>query len=1224
MQNEKPEIIDKRLEGRILIVDDEEDLVLVLADTLESRGYQVEVAHSAQSAREKADSFDAQVALLDVRLGRDSGTDLIAELEQVCPGIICVMMTAYAGVDSAVEALHRGAYDYLQKPLDMRYLMATLDRCFEKLRLESEKAAAEEALRESEERYRLIAENVTDVIWVADMDFCFTFVSPSVEHLRGYSAGEAMAQSLPEVLTPASLVRAIKILEEERENIERGKAQPRTVELEFKCKDGSTVQTESTVSVLYDEYENPIGYLGSTRDITERKQAEEALRESEERFRSIFENAVMGLYRTAPDGHILMANPALVHMLGYSSFDELTQLNLEEDGFKPEYPRSAFKQRIESEGQVIGLESAWVKDDGTTLFVRESAKAIRDKAGNTLYYEGTVEDITERKRAEEDIKQRNRELAILNATATVVSQSLNLDEILDAGLDKVMELVHSDVGGIYLADMEQGKASLVVHRGISKRFARQVESVSVNEKSWTAAAAEGKLRKFILSIEAILRDRVELKRILSAMKKEGLSLASGVPVLLHAKEEILGLMIVARRVTQRYSEAELQLLTSIGQQIALAIQNAQLYQAAQQELIERKRAEDQLRESEERYRNIVELAPEGILTMNLKGVITTCNTAFLRLTGFSRDEIVGKHFSKLPTLHPQKISQYVDMVNSLIRRKAPVPFSEFLWAHKDGTTRWGEAHVGLLKKGSRITGFQGILLDITERKRAEEERERLLIRNQEQARRMQQIMNSVPEGVLLLDSDGRVVLANPIAKRDLTVLADAKVGDLLTGLGDRPLAKVLTSPPTMGLWHEVKAAARTYEIIARPMEDRSESEGWVLVIRDVTQEREVQKRVQQQERLAAVGQLAAGIAHDFNNIMAVIVLYTQMGLGMSDLPPKLRERLKTISQQAKRATDLIQQILDFGRRAVLERRPMDLVPFLKEQVRLLERTLPESIKIDLSYGRDEYIVNADPTRMQQAVMNLAVNARDAMPEGGVLRIALSKTAATDEIRCKTCGQTIQGEWVCIAATDTGSGIPLDVLPHIFEPFFTTKAPGEGAGLGLAQVYGIVKQHEGHVEVSTKMEQGTTFSIGLPALAVPQPTVPTVETQISTKGQGEAVLVVEDDANMREALADTLELLNYQVLIAANGQDALDILAKHGHKIALVLSDLVMPVMGGKALFHVLKQQYPKVKMIMLTGHPMEKELKGLRAQGLSGYLLKPPSIEQLAQVVTQVLKEESE
>jgi PAS domain S-box-containing protein len=896
------------------------------------------------------------------------------------------------------------------------------------------------------------------------------------------------------------------------------------------------------------------------------------------------------------------------------------------------------------------------------------------------------------------------------------------------------------------------------------------------------------------------------------MEKEGLSLASSVPVLLHAKEEILGLMIVARRVAQPYSEAELQLLTSIGQQIALAIQNAQLYQAAQQELIERKRTEDQLRESEERYRNIVELAPEGILTMNLKGVITTCNTAFLRLTGFSKDEIVGKHFSKLPTLHPQKISQYVNMLNSVIRGKTPEPFSEFMWTHKDGTTRWGEAHVGLMKKGSKITGFQGILLDITERKRAEqllqslnraalameraltpeeiftavadefnklgfscmvlpmdesrsrlfpkylsyeagalkaaerlmglnredfsipietahiyrkvvwerktilientkeviqqilpepvrklagqivkvlkipksisaplvvedrvigvlsvqsddltepdiptitafahqvaaawrkaqlfgqaqqeiaerkrteEERERLLIQNQEQARQVRQIMNTVPEGVLLLDSAGRVALANPIAERDLTVLADAQVGDILTGLGDHPLAEVLTSPPTESLWHEVKAAARTFEVIARPMENRPESEGWVLVTRDVTQEREVQQRVQRQERLAAVGQLAAGIAHDFNNIMATIVLYAQMVAQVEGLSDRDRERMATINQQAQHATNLIQQILDFSRRSMLERQPLDLLLLLKEAVKLLERTLPEHITIDLDYGHDEYTVNADLTSMQQMVTNLAVNARDAMSDGGKLRIGLERI----EVRpgeSPLLPEMEPGDWVQVTVADTGTGIPPNALPHIFEPFFTTKAPGKGSGLGLAQVYGIVGQHRGRIDVETQVDEGTTFTIYLPALLA-QPVQPlTPEQQDLLKGHGETVLVVEDNEALRGAMAETMESLNFRVLEAENGAEALTTLEKHGDEIALVLSDVVMPEMGGIALFHALKQKGVAVPVVLMTGHLMWDELEKLQAEGLSGYLLKPPSMEQLTQLLARALKEKSE
>ena len=522
-----------------------------------------------------------------------------------------------------------------------------------------------------------------------------------------------------------------------------------------------------------------------------------------------------------------------------------------------------------------------------------------------------------------------------------------------------------------------------------------------------------------------------------------------------------------------------------------------------------------------------------------------------------------------------------------------------------------------------LVGIMGVSRDITEQKRAEEERERLLIQNQEQARQVRQIVNTVPEGVLLLDSDGRVVLANPIAERELSVLAGAQVGDILTGLGDHPLAQVLTPPPTEGLWHEVKAGAQTFEIIARPMGNDLEPEDWVLVVNDVTQEREVRERLQRQERLAAVGQLAAGIAHDFNNIMAVIVLYAQMTKRTEGLPARVQERMATINQQAQHATKLIQQILDFSRQSILERRPLDLLPLLKEQSRLLERTLPESIEIDLGYEPDEYTVNADPTRMQQMVTNLAVNARDAMPEGGNLRIRLERI----EIKpgeSPILPEMEAGEWVQVTVSDTGTGIPPDVLSRVFDPFFTTKEPGAGTGLGLAQVDGIVGAHEGHIDVETQVGKGTTFSIYLPAL--PAHPVEQFETELFVphEGRGETVLVVEDEMTVREALVESLQSLNYGVLEAADGQEALEILEQYGGQIALVLSDVIMPRMGGKALFHAMRQRGLTMPVLMLSGHPIKSELDSLRTQGLVEWMHKPPNLEQLSQLLAQTLREESE
>ena len=528
-----------------------------------------------------------------------------------------------------------------------------------------------------------------------------------------------------------------------------------------------------------------------------------------------------------------------------------------------------------------------------------------------------------------------------------------------------------------------------------------------------------------------------------------------------------------------------------------------------------------------------------------------------------------------------------------------------------------------------IVGGIEVTQEITERKQAQQERERLTAQIREQAQRVQQIVDTVPEGVFLLDADSQIVLANPVAQEHLLTLAGVGAGESLTHLGDHPLTEFLTSPPT-GLWHETVVDRRSFQIIARSIESSPTPGGWVLIVRDVTQQREVEQHIQQQERLVAVGQLAAGIAHDFNNIMATIVLYAQMTARVEGLSVRDRERMETINQQAKHATNLIQQILDFSRRAVLERRPLDLEPLLKEQIRLLERTLPESIEIDLAYGSDEYIVNADLTSMQQVVMNLALNARDAMAAGGKLCFGLERIRIQDR-KGVPLPDMEAGDWVELTVSDTGIGIPPDVLPHIFDPFFTTKAPGQGSGLGLAQVHGIVGAHEGHIDVESQAK-GTTFTIYLPALPLqPLEAAPLVESHLVT-GHGETILVVEDDAQTRRAVAESLELLNYQVLEATNGQEALTILERHsaeatgdaGH-IALVLSDVVMPGMGGIALLHALRERGTEVKVVLLTGHPIESELENLQTQEaglhLAGWLLKPPRLEQLAKAVERALRE---
>jgi len=518
--------------------------------------------------------------------------------------------------------------------------------------------------------------------------------------------------------------------------------------------------------------------------------------------------------------------------------------------------------------------------------------------------------------------------------------------------------------------------------------------------------------------------------------------------------------------------------------------------------------------------------------------------------------------------------------------------------------------------------------ELQERKRTEEallqsqnQNEALLAQVRKQEEQMREIMNTVPEGVLLLDETGRVIQANLVARTDLKLLKGIKQGDVIQQLGEQSL-KNLLEPPPAGSWHELISDTHIYEVAAHPTEMETENQRWVMVIRDVTQERGQQSLNQQQERLAAVGQLAAGIAHDFNNILAVILLYSEMALGTPDLALRLRERLQTIAMQARRASDLIQQILDFSRRTVLEQRPMDLLPFLREQIRLLERTLPENIKIELGYQPGDFTVNADVTRMQQTIMNLAVNARDAMPEGGKLKFHLRPTEPSETIQCVSCGRVENGKWICLEVSDSGVGIPKENLRLIFDPFFTTKKEGEGTGLGLSQVFGIIEKHNGHIDVVSRPGQGSSFMAYLPALPTTQVTEASPEGKGYIQGQGQCILVVEDDPTTRQALKEGLGLLNYKVLSTSNGLEALDYLNDHPQSVDLILSDVVMPDMGGIALLHAVHAKGWQIPTILMTGHPLKNELDGLQEGGLAVWITKPPRLGNLAKLIGEILGKE--
>ena len=501
------------------------------------------------------------------------------------------------------------------------------------------------------------------------------------------------------------------------------------------------------------------------------------------------------------------------------------------------------------------------------------------------------------------------------------------------------------------------------------------------------------------------------------------------------------------------------------------------------------------------------------------------------------------------------------------------------------------------------------------------ETERLLSKTQKQANDLQQIMDIVPDGIILLGADQRIVVANRSAQSYLSHFTDASIGDRLDAIGDLRVSSLLGHQPSMPSWRELTTSDQQsiFEVSARTLVGKDDDADCLVILRNVTEQRKEDDYLKAQERLATVGQLAAGIAHDFNNIMAVITLYTQLTMRTPELPDKDKRRLATVQQQAQRAADLIRQILDFSRQSVLERKPTSLLLFLRDLVSSLQYSLPDEIEVKLDYEDGEYLVIADPNRIERALTNLAYNAREAMPQGGALSLRLTSLSLTSKLSFPLPDMSA-GLWYVIEMTDTGMGFPREDIAHLFEPFFKTRPLGKRTGLGLAQVYGIIKQHDGFIDVESRVGVGTTFTIYLPAYETPVKLAPLPDFADLNKGNGETILIVEDEASTREGLADISTSLNYKVLTAADGLEALDVYEANKDDIDLIVSDMIMPKMSGSELYDELKSRYSSVKLIVLTGYPLDQGGQELLSQGIVDFIQKPVLVEDFAEAIQAALE----
>jgi CheY-like chemotaxis protein len=371
--------------------------------------------------------------------------------------------------------------------------------------------------------------------------------------------------------------------------------------------------------------------------------------------------------------------------------------------------------------------------------------------------------------------------------------------------------------------------------------------------------------------------------------------------------------------------------------------------------------------------------------------------------------------------------------------------------------------------------------------------------------------------------------------------------------------------------------------------------------------------------MEAVGQLASGVAHDFNNILGVIQMQSDLLKSESALSPAQSGYASEIGEAVERAAALTRQLLLFGRKEKMQARELDLNQSINDMTKMLRRTLGGNIELQFKFSMQPLFVNADAGMIDQVLMNLAVNARDAMPKGGKIVIEVSAVIFDESIKDQYV-QASPGSFVCLSVSDTGNGIPPEILPKIFEPFFTTKDVGKGTGLGLATVFGIVQQHKGWINVYSEIGQGTTFRIYIPRLARISDQKFVAPLTEPASGGNETILVVEDEPKLRASVINMLSRLGYNVLEASDGANALEVWKQHRDGIHLLLTDLVMPGgINGKELGEQLLKENPKLKVIYASGYSTDVATKDFLLEEGVNFLSKPFQAQKLARIVRERL-----